>query len=166
MPRHLRHCDTCHLCLVGDQQHFVFFCQALQPAKDSLFPTYSLPFPSAVLLARRLGGCRSLHFTIAALDLRRSLRDRHFIILSFVHVSYHLISPWGEPDIMFSFFFCGHSLWLEWRSEPGGKTRWEGYKKMVRGSPRRGVRLENMETGQISKQEARSHPHLSCMRNS
>ena len=35
IPRHERRCDMCSLPLVGDEQHFVFYCPALQSVRDS-----------------------------------------------------------------------------------------------------------------------------------
>ena len=34
IPRYERFCDMCHMRLVGDEQHFVFYCPAMQSVRD------------------------------------------------------------------------------------------------------------------------------------
>ena len=49
VPRLLRFCDMCHQRLVGDEQHFVFLCTALQPLRDA----YSHLFPPGLHSLKR-----------------------------------------------------------------------------------------------------------------
>jgi hypothetical protein len=72
--RHLRFCDMCHQRLVGDEQHFVFFCPALQPVRDA----YPHLFPVGVHSLKRFIWQEDLtgvvHFISDAFDFRRSLQ--------------------------------------------------------------------------------------------
>ena len=73
VPRLLRFCDMCHQRLVGDEQHFVFFCTALQPLRDA----YSHLFPPGLHSLKRFMWQEDLsavvHFISDAFSFRLSL---------------------------------------------------------------------------------------------
>ena len=73
VPRLLRFCDMCHQRLVGDEQHFVFFCTALQPLQD----VYSHLFPPGLHSLERFMWQEDLsavvHFISDAFSFRLSL---------------------------------------------------------------------------------------------
>ena len=49
IPRHERYCDMCSLPLVGDEQHFVFYCPALQMVRECYPMLFHLPARSRSL---------------------------------------------------------------------------------------------------------------------
>ena len=46
IPRHERFCDMCRLQLVGDEQHFVFYCPTLQVIRDLYPDLFRSPYRS------------------------------------------------------------------------------------------------------------------------
>jgi hypothetical protein len=74
IPRHERFCDMCSLPLVGDEQHFVFYCPYLQPVRDRYMDLFRSPFRSLRQFMWQDNTPRVITFLVECLELRKLMQ--------------------------------------------------------------------------------------------
>lgn len=74
IPRHERFCDMCSLPLVGDEQHFVFYCPYLHPVRDRYMDLFRSPFRSLRQFIWQDNTPRVINFLVECLELRKLMQ--------------------------------------------------------------------------------------------
>ena len=73
IPRHERYCDMCGRRLVGDEQHFVFYCPSLQPVRDRYTDLFRSPSNSLQQFMWQADTPRVVNFIVDCLEHRKQL---------------------------------------------------------------------------------------------
>lgn len=71
IPRHQRYCDMCDRRLVGDEQHFVFYCPCLQPVRDRYTDLFRSPYNSLQQFIWQAELPRVINFIVECFDARK-----------------------------------------------------------------------------------------------
>jgi hypothetical protein len=75
IPRHERWCDQCSLHLVGDEQHFVFYCPFLQQVRDRYPDLFHLPIRSLPQFLWQEDIIQVINFVVDCFALRQTRRQ-------------------------------------------------------------------------------------------